>query len=221
MSDTGPDINRPRPGSNAIGRFIIGVSPIGTIELFDLWDTVISQYANSPIMIRLIENFNSYLDLTETLDSFIDQMRDISSAVGYGLDVWGIIVGVSRTLSVTDPDQFFDFEETGLSGTPFGFAPFFPGGSITNNFELSDDAYRLLIIAKALANLSDGSVKSINTILLTLFKGRGNAFATDGLNMTMTYTFQFVLTPVELAIVEQSGVLPKSTGVGLTVVQQV
>ena len=37
--------------------------------------------------------------------------------------------------------------------------------------------------------------------------------------MTMIYKFEFVLTPVELAIVLQSGVLPKPTGVSATVQQ--
>ena len=36
--------------------------------------------------------------------------------------------------------------------------------------------------------------------------------------MTMTYTFEFALTPVEQAIVEQSGVLPRPTGVSSSVV---
>jgi len=36
--------------------------------------------------------------------------------------------------------------------------------------------------------------------------------------MMMTYTFEFPLSPVELAIVQNSGVLPKPTGVAATVV---
>lgn len=218
---SGPDLNRQRPGSNAIGRFIIGVSPIGTIELFDFWDTVISQYANSPTIIALIANFNSYLDQTVNLDNFYDLMRSVATAQGYGLDVWGNIVGVSRTLHIIGADTFFDFEESGLSANGFGQAPFFTGQQLTSNFDLSDSAFRVLILAKAFANICDGSIKSINQILLNLFPNRGNAFVTDGLDMTMTYTFGFVLSPVELAIVEQSGVLPKSVGVAATVVQEI
>jgi uncharacterized protein YigE (DUF2233 family) len=37
-------------------------------------------------------------------------------------------------------------------------------------------------------------------------------------NMVMTYTFMFPLTSVELAIVTQSGVLPRPTGVHASVV---
>jgi hypothetical protein len=222
---SGPDINRPRPGSNAIGSFIIGISPIGDIELFDYWSTIISQYANSPILCQLIANFNSYIDLTQNVDSFIDFMRNVSSAQGYGLDVWGTVVGVMRTLHLTGTQKYFGFEEaTTISSDPFGpggQSPFFSGQTLTSNFELSDDAFRLLILAKAFANISDGSIKAINQILMALFPNRGNAFATDGNNMTMTYTFEFILTSVELAIAEQSGVLPKPVGVSASVVQAV
>ena len=54
---SGPDLNTPAPGSNAIGTFIIGASPIGDIPVFDPWQTVISQYANSPILTTLIFDF--------------------------------------------------------------------------------------------------------------------------------------------------------------------
>ncbi len=219
---SGPDINRPRFGSNSIGRFTIGVSPIGDIEQFDLWSTVISQYANSPIITSLIQYFNAWLDQTQNTDSFIDLMRDVSTAQGYGLDLWGKVVGVTRTLHIIGTQKYFGFDEaTPISADPFNQSPFFTGQQLTSNFQLSDAAFRTLILAKALANLSDGSIKSINQILLSLFPNRGNAYVTDGNNMTMTYTFRFILTPVELAIISQSGILPKPVGVAATIVQAV
>ena len=41
---------------------------------------------------------------------------------------------------------------------------------------------------------------------------------TDNLNMTLSYRFNFALSQVELAIIQQAGVLPKPTGVGALVV---
>jgi len=222
---TGPDINRQLAGSNAIGRFVIGISPIGDIAPFDLWQTVISQYANSPILMQLIENFAAYVDQTENIDNFIDFMRDISTAQGIGLDIWGMIVGVTRTLHIVGTQKYFGFEEaTTISADSFGpggQSTFFAGNPLTSNFQLSDDSFRVLILAKALANISDGSIKSINQILINLFRNRGNAFVVDNNNMTMIYNFNFVLTAVELAIVSQSGVLPKPVGVASSVVQAV
>ena len=70
--------------------------------------------------------------------------------------------------------------------------------------------------AKALFNVSDGSIPATNQILLNLF---GQGYVTDGLNLTMTYTFPTALTPVQYAIVLNSGVLPRPPGVSTSVVQ--
>jgi hypothetical protein len=182
-------------------------------------DTIISQYANSPIINQLITNFNQYIDPYINIDNFYDMLWDIDTAVGYGLDVWGRIVGVGRVLSVAS-GKFLGFEEaTNVSADPYNQSPMYSGQSVTSNFALSDDAYRTLILAKALANISTGSVPSINQILLNLFPGRGNCYVIDNNNMTMTYYFTFLLTAVEAAIVSQSGILPKPVGVLATVVQ--
>jgi 5,10-methylene-tetrahydrofolate dehydrogenase/methenyl tetrahydrofolate cyclohydrolase len=70
-----------------------------------------------------------------------------------------------------------------------------------------------------MANISNGSIKSINSILMSLFGESGNAYCTDGGDMTMTYHFDFELTPVQAAIVGQSNVLPKPVGVASSIVQ--
>lgn len=205
------------PGGNAIGSFVIGVSPIGDIPPFDVWTTVISQYANSPIIDQLCTNMEQYVDQTQNLDDFYDNIWNIDTAVGYGLDVWGRILGVSRILELPSTAQFFGFQQEQSGATGFGQAPFFSGQSSSNNVELLDSAYRTLLFAKALANICDGSIPSINQLLLNLFPNLGNCFIADGLNMTMTYTFKFPLTPLQLAIVQNSGVLPRTTGVAVSV----
>lgn len=213
---TGPDINRPRAGSNSIGTFAIGISPIGPIPAFDFWTTVISQYANSPILTQLCQDLAVSINPATDFDAFYDNIFNIATAVGYGLDVWGRILGVSRTLSIS-ATNFFGFQQGTPGAQPFDQGVFYAGGGATNNFNLADDPYRVLLYAKALANISDGSILSINTILKNLFPNRGNCFVADGLNMTMTYVFQFTLTPVELAIVGNSGVLPRSCGVSSSI----
>lgn len=238
----------PAPGSNAIGLFEIGVSPIGTIPSFDVWKTIISQYANSPTLVALIEDIFECLDQTKNYDDFFDFIFNVDTAQGKGLDVWGRIVNVSRVLQIEGGDQPFGFGEASPGASPFGQGSFYSGEPVTSNYALSDSAYRLLILAKAAANISNGSIKSINRILMSLFPGRGNAYVVDGAppigafgfqeagnvsgfnqepfysgaavpSMVMTYTFNFALTPVELAIVQQSGVLPKPVGVLAHVVQ--
>ncbi|MGA1801488.1 DUF2612 domain-containing protein [Rhizobium sp. HT1-10] len=233
MTDTGRDYP---PGTREAG---FGVP-------FDVWQTVISEYANSPILTQLVLNIDAYLDPNANLNSFYDLVLNLDTAVGYGLDRWGRVVGVNRVLKIP-VESWFGFAE-GLPGSfTFGQGAFYSGAPLTSNFELSDNAYRLLILAKAASNITNGSIPAINQILLNLFPGRGNCYVTEGyvngpwfgftesttatgfntapfysgtaiVNMTMSYVFRFPLTPVELAIVQQSGVLPKPTGVSSSVV---
>lgn len=234
------------PGSNAIGRFKIGISPIGTIPPWDVWETVQSQYANSPVITQLLTQFASWIDQTRNFDDFFDLIFNVDTAIGYGLDVWGRIVGVNRILKVSNPGEYFGFEESG-EASGFNQAPFYSGAPLTSNYILTDQAYRLLILVKAMANISQCSIPVLNQMLLSLFPNRGNCYvtegeeevlwfgfeeSTDGLGfnqapfysgqsisrMVMTYTFEFSLSPVELAIVKTSGVLPKPTGVKAYVV---
>lgn len=214
----------PAAGSNAIGKFTIGVSPIGTISPFNFWLTVISQYANSPILTQLISNFDQYIDQTQNFDSFYDNIWNIATAAGVGLDIWGRIVGVSRVIPLAGSAIYFGFEEAGTGNVnsnpwgPGGTGPWYSGVPNTSNYELSDDAFRTLIYAKALANISNGSIQSINQILINLFPNQGgNAYVIDNENMSMVYFFSWALTPVQLAIVSQSGVLPKPTGVASSI----
>lgn len=218
---TGPPYPHPNPapGSNAIGSFVIGVSPIGNIPAFDVWTTVISQYANSPILTRLCTDMGQYVDPTLDFSQFFDFVWNIDTAVGNGLDIWGRILGVSRVVQIPVSNRYFGFEEQLGSTDPFNVSPFFAGSPTTNNFALSDDAYRVLLLAKALANICDSSIPAINQLLINLFPGLGgNAYIADG-DMTMTYTFGFVLTPVQIAIIQNSGVLPRTSGVTVAVVQ--
>jgi hypothetical protein len=208
------------PGQSGIGQgFAIGVSPIGTIPLFNIWTTVIQQYANSPRLIGMIQAFNAAMDQTQNFDNLLDMIFNVLTAVGYGLEVWGRIVGVGRALSFPGSVSYLGLEEAGSSWTGFGQGILFSGGGTTTNFLLSDSDFRKLILAKAAANITDGSIRSFNAILLALFPQRGLAYLADNQNMTATLTFGFGLNPIELAIVSQTGVLPYPSGVVINIVQ--
>lgn len=203
--------------SSAIGSFVIGQSAIGGV-LFNYDATVISQYANSPTLNQLIQNFAGYIDPTYDYDNFYDLIWNVATAQGYGLDVWGRIVGVTRVLQVPSGINLGLTGPSGRSGDSLNVAPFYSGAPLTSNYALSDDAFRTLIYAKALANISDGSTPSINAILMTLFGSGGNVYVTDGGDLTMTYTFSYIPSLVNQAIVNQSGAIPQPSGVALTVV---
>lgn len=201
------------PGQNGVGSFVIGQSPVGIIPSFDPWVPIISQYKNSPRMDEMINDFNAAMDQTANLQSLYDMIWNIATAQGYGLDVWGRIVGVSRILKFPDSSQLpFGFEEPS-SWVGFGQGGFYSGNVAASNFSLSDTDFRTLIYAKAASNISDGAIPSVNKILLTLFPNRGDCYVQDNQDMSLVYIFKFTLNPVELAIVQSSNILPSSTGI--------
>ena len=182
-------------------------------------DTIIRQYGNSPSLNQMIASFDGYIDPTANLDAFYSNIWNVETATGYGLDVWGRIVGVSRVLQVSNVVYLGATGPSGTSGDSMNVAPFYSGETTTSNFTLSDSAYRTLIMAKALFNISNGSIGAINNILMTLFGSQGQCWVVDNLNMSMVYYFNFTLDPVSTAIVYQSGVLPRPSGIAATVTQ--
>lgn len=182
-------------------------------------DTIISQYAQSPVLNATIGAINDWIDPASLIDDFIFNVWNLNTATGYGLDVWGRIVGVGRVLQIPSFGRYLGFnQQSSLEVDPFNTSPFYSGEQVNANYILSDDGFRTLIRAKALSNICDGSIPAINSVLLRLFSGRGNVYVTNGRNMTMTYSFTFHPTQVEIAIVTQSGVLPAPVGVSVALV---
>lgn len=96
---------------------------------------------------------------------------------------------------------------------PFGEAPFYTGDVVTSNYVLSDDAYRTLILIKAAANIASTTSQTINALLRSIFTSRGRAYVCDLGSMQMQFVFEFYLVPFEMAILTQSGALPRPAAV--------
>lgn len=190
-------------------------------------DTILSQYADSPKLRSIIETFNTTMDTGTFLDDFYDVIWNIETADTYGLDVWGKIVVVSRLLTVTPSEKFFGFGEATNptpvidDPQPFDQAPFYTGEQQTSTVSLTNDAYRKLIMLKAMANITDCTIPNMNKMLMYMFGSSGKAYVRNDGGMVMTYVFEFKLSTVELAIVQSSGALPSPAGVTVNIEQQV
>ncbi len=184
--------------------------------------TIISQYAQSSTLVQLVQNMNQYFDQRVNFQAFYDYVWNVDTAQGFGLDILGRIVGInSRSVVVPGTDPFFGFDDGTLSPSyrPFGEAPFYAEYTPSNTLVLSDDAFRTLILTKALANISATTAPAINQLLQNLFPGRGRAYVSDLGSMQMQYTFEFYLSPSELAILTYGDVLPHPAGVQAFVLQ--
>lgn len=186
--------------------------------MIDIKTTLLSQYANSPVILSIINNMNEAIDPSVDIDSFYNLVWNVDTAQGYGLDVWGRIVDVSRILQLAS-GRYLGFEEGGtIDYDPFNQSPFYFGGTATSNYYLSDNAFRVLILVKALSNISICSIQNYNRMLMQLFPNRGNAYVTDVGNMICNIYFNFDLKPFEVAIIKQSGAFSNPTGVGFNLI---
>jgi hypothetical protein len=182
--------------------------------------TILSQYANSPTLNQIIEAFNQAEDPAVNFQSFYDNIWNLDTASGYGLDVWGRIVNVPRTVTIPNTPLSFGFYD-GVFGdfAPFGQAPFVNGEGSTSNFELTDSVYLQLILLKAYANITGISCQTLNVMLSTFFGPQGRAYANDYGEMVMGFTFEFYLSAADVSIFVQSGAIPRPTGVQAYVYQ--
>lgn len=189
---------------------------------FNAIETVISQYATAPTTMQLIESMTEFFDYSKNMVAFYNNVWNIDSARGFGLDIWGVIIGVSRLLQVPASTHSFGFDDgsvTPFDYAPFGQAPFYAGVASTQTYALLDDAYRTLLLVKAFGNICKPTAPAVNQMLQSLFAGRGRCYVQDYGAMQMGLAFEFSLTPVEYAILTQAGVPPHPAGVQVTIQQ--
>ena len=195
----------------------VGISAIAVSPGINL--TVISQYAQSPVLMQLTQDFSQWFDQSANWNNFYQYVWNIDSAQGFGLDFWGEVLGVSRYLKIPNAAAYLGL--TGSDGTSSGSAfdvgVFFDGATSTQTYALLDDQYRTLLYAKALANICRTSIPLLNQLLMTLFAGYGDSYVEDNGNMAMTFYLGWTPTAIQLAILEQSGVVPHPTGVAVSV----
>src|SRR6516225_1289395 len=121
-----------------------------------LGKTVMKQFSNSPTLLALLADFDQWVDASQFSEEFLANVWDISTAVGFGLDIWGRILGQSRFIQVIQsPGDNFGFNINASPGTqwqPWSQAPWYNGAaSGTTAFPLQDAFYRQLLLVKAAA----------------------------------------------------------------------
>ncbi len=191
------------------------------VEIYErrapVWpQTVMAQYANSTTLIGLIESFSDAVDPEKLSDLFFSSIWDIHNCGDFGLAIWGRIVNVRRTLHIPggQSGRVFGFGEQG-AGKVFGFgqASFNTFNVLTPNYILATEDFRRLILVKALSNISDCSIPTMNAALMSLFAGQGKVYVSDLGNMQAEFVFNFTPTALDLAILTQSGAFATPSGV--------
>jgi hypothetical protein len=202
-----------------------------------------SQYSASKKILALAGGFQSRLLPEADVDLFYRKMFDIYTAEGVGLDNWGVILGIGR--SIPGPyliDCFgFDLSER----HPFDQYPFVedflfipvernllenansvPPGCLLSNHNssrsyitLDDESFRLLLLYKAMANISASTAEVQNSLLAMLVATGISAFPRAAYvlevdAMVIRWVFEDFLNPLQLAVFKAAGTLARGAGVG-------
>lgn len=165
----------------------------------ELLEFVQSQYAASPTIKYILSAFRKEISALPDLEVFYTDIFDINTAQGFGLDVWGNILDIKRT--IVDPDT---------------------GYQIT----LSDAGYRQLLFYKALANIMQATTPTLNRMIRLLYPNskvyvllvEKNEFANgvyyNRTPMYIRWNLEKFISDEERAIFKVAGTLCKGAGVG-------
>ena len=139
---------------------------------FHIDATIQSQYAASPHIMQLVEAFWDSLNPDADIESIYNNMLNPNTAVGFGLEVWGRIVAIGREYIALDVEnKYLGFNPDEGVDNPrlesFNNAPFYQ--LINGKVRLADNAYRTYIFLKAMINIGDSTLASINSMLATMF----------------------------------------------------
>lgn len=162
--------------------------------MIDYRKTIMSQFSGSPTITGILTAINEAMSTETDMAEFYNMIVNLDTANDGGLDIWGAIVGVPRRIKVETVGDVIGFSYNNWNADspwhPFSQAPWF-GGYQEGLVEASDLVYRRLIIAKAAANISGGTIPDLNRFLTIYSKDRGTGYARDNDDLTITYILDY------------------------------
>lgn len=179
-------------------------------------ETIQSQYATSAIIRSLIDSARVRIAPDTDIELFYDMIFNIETAQGKGLDIWGRILGMERSLEILVLNDYFGFDEADFE--PFNVCPFWDGEGVTDWYSLTDDAYRQALMWKAMANIATADAATLNSLLLYLFPGQDIVIHEVGIMEIELYIF-FPLQAYQRSILKNYGLMAKGAGVQLNWVE--
>lgn len=148
-----------------------------------------SQYSSGDRFKSLCAVFQSVMDATDDLDNLLAKVINPNTAEGIFLDWWGDRIGVSRNVNLNGVDT-----------------------------RLEDDIYRFLIFYKAISNISNSSIATMNELLSRLMGLP--VFIIDNLDMTISVRVIGQPTDLQIVILQNYGLLNRGAGVGYNIIIQ-
>lgn len=190
------------------------------IQLFDfsinVLESLLWRHNEAENLQALIQNKQNALDELnkDFWEDWIKDVFDLNTANDFGLSVWAKILNLPLSI---DPGTATD------DGSNFGFGTFrknFNSGNFSNAVEgimLTTDQARRGLKLRYYQLVTRGTIPEANSIAKDVASDLGNVFALDGLDMTMTYVFDFQPSS-NIRLVFELDLLPRPSGVKINVV---
>jgi len=194
------------------------------------------QFSNAKNLQKLEEELLPYLTINE--EEFRQTYFDIETCDKNGLDNWGIILNISRTVLIGNAsDGVFGFGQQSMYPVPpDGYPQNFNNGFFYNlkyekeagiPYELNDFQYRTMLQFRYRTITCNMSLFSINKIMNQLVGTLSKAYGFENHRcrvkmtgyMKLSYEFNFALLPWMRAIFINRNVLPVPAGVFATILE--
>lgn len=173
--------------------------------------TVQSQYSASPRILALAGMYWDMLNPGSEIQTMLDDMLNPSTARGYGLDVWGRIVGIKRA-TVPVSGEYLAFDPDPMSnpdGDSWNNAPFNP---LTPQGLATDSVFRVYVMVKAMMNIGNGSLADINKYFSLMFPGSGIQVIHAGTMIIRVLDYDAVLTDAAIMALRSIDWVPAGVG---------
>ena len=156
---------------------------------------MISQYANSPILTKLDNDIQNLFDDSGFVTNWYNIIFNLSTATGYGLDVWGKILNRDRKFVYEGMEYYLQGAQV-IDGVTF-------------TAEEMDNLYRKVLQLTAMRYIGNASIASINRMIQFIFEGK--CYCIEYAPMQIRYVFRFYMSKIQKAIIETLN--PHPTGV--------
>lgn len=173
--------------------------------------TVQSQYSASPRILALAGMYWDMLNPGSEIQTMLDDMLNPSTARGYGLDVWGRIVGIKRA-TVPVSGEYLAFDPDPMSnpdGDSWNNAPFNP---LTPQGLATDTVFRVYVMVKAMMNIGNGSLADINKYFSLMFPDSGIQVIHAGTMIIRVLDYDAVLTDAAIMALRSIDWVPAGVG---------
>lgn len=173
--------------------------------------TVQSQYSASPRILALAGMYWDMLNPGSEIQTMLDDMLNPSTARGYGLDVWGRIVGIKRA-TVPVSGEYLAFDPDPMSnpdGDSWNNAPFNP---LTPQGLATDSVFRVYVMVKAMMNIGNGSLADINKYFSLMFPDSGIQVIHAGTMIIRVLDYDAVLTDAAIMALRSIDWVPAGVG---------